>query len=354
MKYPFDLQCWYLHPERTARFAGALRIDVHVFDKSAGETGDYLAKMQINDSLRRAILRRVAESPPPSIEQLLLTGPLTQGVACTVYKQFRCRGLNRAAMQRRHSSVLPTLYTPIRVAGSGDYMVEVPVDPARFTAASTYSHFHKRNAYLFVAGFVEPTDEATVTILPCVVASALDGSISDLPMEVVPVIAEEHVDTIDSFVRVRSEPRPRPAELRALDAIPEAAVKAAFGAILGEQQVSKDWSGERSDMYSAHVVLRGRRQSAAFVFKGPSKPGPMTLAHLGKNGDQLLRLSTEPAELLVLQHCDEVTPPVRELLRVIASQIARLRHHCVIDGYDTLRLLRAYGQCGLTPTMGSS
>jgi hypothetical protein len=53
---------------------------------------------------------------------------------------------------------------------------------------------------------------------------------------------------------------------------------------------------------------------------------------------------------LVVQHCDEVTPAVRELLRVVASQPHRLRYHCVIDGYDTLRILRAYRQCGLAPT----
>ncbi|XXT15353.1 hypothetical protein WME94_34395 [Sorangium sp. So ce429] len=353
MSSPFDLQCWYLHPERTARFAGAIRIDAHAFHASPGEMADYLAKMHLNDTLRRSILRRVRENPPPSIDQLLLTGAPTPGAACTIYKQFRSRGLNKAAMQRRYSSTLPTLRTPIRITGAGDYIVEVPVDPARFTAASTYSHFHKRNAYLFVAGFIESVDKATVTILPCVVASALDGTIPDVSVEMVPIIAEEHVDTIDSFSLVRSEPRPHPTELRALDAIPEASVKAAFGAILGEPHVPKDWGGEKSDMYSSHVIIRGRRHSAAFVFKGPSKPGPMTLAHLGKNGDQLLRLSTEPAELLVLQHCDEVTPPVRELLRVIASQITRLRHHCVIDGYDTLRLLRAYGKCGLAPMSGS-
>ncbi|WP_437294596.1 hypothetical protein [Sorangium sp. So ce426] len=275
---------------------------------------------------------------------------VTAGAACTIYQRFRSRGLNQAAMRRRHTTRPPILYTSLRLRGTGEYVVEVPIDPARFTADSAYSHFHRRDTYLFVAGFVGSVNDTTVTILPCVVASAIDACTSPLGLDILPVILEEHVDTIDSFSLVRREPRPPQTALSALAAVPEAEVKAAFGKILDEPTVPKDWGGKKSDLYSAHVIIRGARRSAAFMFKGPSKPGPMTLAHLGKNGDQLLRLSTEPAELLVLQHCDEVTLPVREFLRVLANQIARLRRHCVVDGYDTIRLLRAYSQCGFTPT----
>jgi hypothetical protein len=68
----------------------------------------------------------------------------------------------------------------------------------------------------------------------------------------------------------------------------------------------------------------------------------MTMAHLGKNGDQIDRLFSEPAELLILQHCHEVTPPVRGAMRAYAQQMGRLRLFGIIDGYDTVRLFRAY------------
>ncbi len=72
----------------------------------------------------------------------------------------------------------------------------------------------------------------------------------------------------------------------------------------------------------------------------------MTMADLGKNGDQINRLFAEPAELLVLQHCHEITPPVRGTMRAFAEQMGNPRLFCLINGYDTLRLLKAYGKCG--------
>jgi hypothetical protein len=80
----------------------------------------------------------------------------------------------------------------------------------------------------------------------------------------------------------------------------------------------------------------------------------MTLAEFGKNGDQIDRLFSEPADIFVLQHCHEITPPVRSTVRAFAQQIGRLRLFCVIDGYDTVRLLEAYGKCGFGSTRPNS
>ena len=66
-----------------------------------------------------------------------------------------------------------------------------------------------------------------------------------------------------------------------------------------------------------------------------------------KNGDQIGRLFDEPADLLVLQHCHEVTSAVRKQMRAYAQQMGNPRRFCIIDGYDTVRMLRAYNKCGL-------
>jgi hypothetical protein len=349
---PFDLQCWYLHPDRTNRFAGEIRLDPGGLAALPGETGEYLARLQLQGALRKAILRALARNPPPSIEQLILTASIRPGAACTAYGKFRSRGLTKTALRHRKGSE-PILYSPLRIRGNDSLILEVPIDPARFTASSSFGYLHRRDVYLFVAGFVESVGEAKVSLLPCVVATALDARFPECGIQILPSNVEEHVDTIDSFSRVRTEPRPQQADLSVLRAIPEAAVKAAFGRILGEQSTPKDWGGEKSDLFSAHVVVGGVRKSAAFLFKGPSKATPMTVRHLGANGDQILRLCSEPAELLVIQHCNEVKPEVRELLRVVANQISRPRQYCVIDGYDTLRVLRAYSECGLAPSRAS-
>jgi hypothetical protein len=40
----------------------------------------------------------------------------------------------------------------------------------------------------------------------------------------------------------------------------------------------------------------------------------MGLNHLGKNNDQIVRLSREPADVLIVQHSHEILPAVRETL----------------------------------------
>ena len=157
---------------------------------------------------------------------------------------------------------------------------------------------------------------------------------------------EVHVDSIDNFARVKDvSPPQEKAALERLRDIPEQCIKTAFAEIIGEQMVPKDWGGERSDLFSTWVRLNDKRISTAFAFKGKSKFHPMRMADLGKNGDQINRLFSESAGLLVLQHCHQITPPVRETMRAFAQRMGNLRLFCLIDGYDTLRLLQAYGKC---------
>jgi hypothetical protein len=164
---------------------------------------------------------------------------------------------------------------------------------------------------------------------------------------------EVHIEQIDNFTNVRAEPRPAEQELQVLRSIPETDIKTAFAEILTEPDIPLDWGRERSNLYTTQVRIDGQRLSAAFAFKGPaggSAVRPMTFAQLGKNGDQIERLFSEPADLLVLQHCHSITTPVRTMMRAFACQLMNPRLCCVIDGYDILRVLRAYGKCGQSPT----
>jgi hypothetical protein len=89
--------------------------------------------------------------------------------------------------------------------------------------------------------------------------------------------------------------------------ISEAAVKACFSRLLADA-AAKDWGGETSDFFTAHLHLGGIRMTAAFLLKGPARFERMTLRHLGKNSDQIVRLADEPAEVLIVQHCHDITP----------------------------------------------
>jgi len=159
---------------------------------------------------------------------------------------------------------------------------------------------------------------------------------------------EIHPEQIDNFSNIVNVRIPSPNQLEALRAIPEEQVKTAFAEIIGEPDVPRDWGGERSDLMSTYVRVGGRRTSSAFLFKGPAggtKFRAMELRDLGKRGDQIERLATEPVDLLVVQHCHNVTAAVRSMLRAFCNQVGQQRNYCVITGYDTFRILRAYRKC---------
>ena len=152
---------------------------------------------------------------------------------------------------------------------------------------------------------------------------------------------QRFIEDVDQFSKVRTVPRTPTDWIEPMSKISEEAVKRSIAQILGDRP-RKDWGGEMSDHYTTSLQLYGRRITAAFVFKGPARFAPMTANHLGKNGDQIYRLSCEPADLLVLQHCHEVTAPVIAQLRAFTVKPASSRLCMVIDGCDTYRLLKAY------------
>lgn len=154
---------------------------------------------------------------------------------------------------------------------------------------------------------------------------------------------EHFVEDFDEFSRVKDIPVP--ADVEPMRHVSENAFKQCLGEILGDA-VKNDWGGETSDFYTAHIHLKGRPQTAAFLLKGPARFGPMSLNHLGKNNDQIVRLAKEPAHILFVQHCHDITPPVRETLRAFAVQPGNPRRFCLIDGRDSIRLLKAYDLCG--------
>jgi hypothetical protein len=88
--------------------------------------------------------------------------------------------------------------------------------------------------------------------------------------------------------------------------------------------------------------MRPKYATTAFLLKGPAHFAPMGLNHLGRNNDQIYRLSSEPAEILIVQHSHEILQPVRATIRTFAVQPSRPRRYCLIDGRDSLRLLLAY------------
>lgn len=116
--------------------------------------------------------------------------------------------------------------------------------------------------------------------------------------------------------------------------------------LLDEPSVPKDWGGEESDLFSSNVRVNERRQTAAFLLKGPAAFHPMTMKDCGVNGDQIYRLFNIPADVYVLQHCHTVGTAVRKTMEAyaLARVFSQPCRFMIMDGYATANLLRANGR----------
>jgi len=102
--------------------------------------------------------------------------------------------------------------------------------------------------------------------------------------------------------------------------------------------------GEKSDLQTTRLTIEGEPTSAAFIFKGPSVPGPLHPGKMGKRGDQLIRAFDEPVDLIVVQHCNKIENTVVRMTEALAYDPRRPRQYCIIDGADSARILSAYGK----------
>jgi len=221
--------------------------------------------------------------------------------------------------------------------------VEMPFYPEHLVSTSAWGELsgHRRS---FAFGYVKSSSAGKVDARPYFVGDRVDSTGgASFPRN----YHEIYVDHIDSFQKVRDQPPPGLGDLEVLRSISEEKVKTAFARIVGEPLVPKDWGGEYSDLFTTHVLVGGERVATAFAFKGPAKFSEMTFAHLGKNGDQVERLFAEPADLVIVQHCHLIHRSVRAVMRAFATSVQQPRRFCLIDGKDTLRVLRAYGECGV-------
>lgn len=288
-------------------------------------------------------------SNPPPLEVLLTQGKLGPGTVFTHHSNFFFSGLSKVDEARRKGKSVKKLATGYSKLDEWQIgaKLEFEFHDEHLTSESAWSQMAGQQRK-FVLGLVADIQGGVIKCIPYVIANIVNPH-SRMPGDGGPWYnhLEVHVPQIDSFEKMKTiQDSLTKASLDLLKNVPEADVKAAFAEIINEPMVPKDWGGEASDLFSSRVVLDGQRISTALLLKGPAKFHPMTPADLGKNGDQIGRLFGEPADLLVLQHCHEVTVGVRKQMRAYAQQMGNPRRFCIIDGYDTLRILKAYGKCG--------
>lgn len=163
------------------------------------------------------------------------------------------------------------------------------------------------------------------------------------------------VEDIDSFQKVRDVNPGLVSRFLSngyLD-LPEDVVQLGLETILNVSFHKKDWGGEANDLYTANVVVNGLRRPTAFLLKGHGlKSNMMEIKNCGKNGDQVVRLFQNPADLFVIQFVGNISEAVIQHAHSETSRIravGKAANFLVIDGQDTARLLHAYGRLATEP-----
>lgn len=343
MSVPFDLTCWYLNARRIAEITSVTPI------AAPGAADPHTARTAQLIQLKNAAVAWMKANGALPLEVLLAKGTLVPGAMFTHHSTFSFSGLSKfaeAQLKKRPVKRLATAYSKLDEWQQGG-RVEFEFHDGHLVSGSSW-HELAGQRRKFVLGLVTDIQGGTIKCVPYVIANIVNPH-SGMPADGGPWYnhLEVHVPQLGAFEKAqRIQERLTKASLNLLKAVPEKDIKTAFAALINEPVVPKDWGGEASDLFSSRVVLDGQQVSTAFLLKGPAKFHPMTPADLGKNGDQIGRLFDEPADLLVLQHCHEVTPAVRKQMRAYAQQMGNPRRFCIIDGYDTLRILKAYEKCG--------
>lgn len=151
------------------------------------------------------------------------------------------------------------------------------------------------------------------------------------------------IDDIDSFVKVRSINLAPECEKVSVD---EKQFKEGLKKIIGEEGTFQDWGGESNDLFSTRLILNGKRVNVAFGLKGKGTKGILVPKKMGKRGDQIQRLLATPADIFLIQYWDQIDESIVYQMRKLAiakswSENRRI-YYGIIDGQDTLRLIKAY------------
>jgi hypothetical protein len=139
------------------------------------------------------------------------------------------------------------------------------------------------------------------------------------------------IDDVKEFAKARSV-QTVPTKLKP-PRLPERTVKRGIVKILGEQMDPKDWGRESNDVFTTRITVAGSRRRAAFALKGPAKTGPLVPKMMGKNGDQIQRLFTSPAQVFFVQYEGEIKESVLQqmsqlaLAKAATGERSLLRYH---------------------------
>ena len=308
----------------------------NIFMKIVGMK-QYYRNLKIKSKFEDEILAFLIRHSIKSLEELLLNQAVEEGELCVLYRDLYFKGLTKA-IQNREKNIHSFAKFHNRLIEFNDLIVEGDFSPEHITCNTALLQLsgHRRK---FIFGYIEEVSSIKIKIRPIIIADRLIKSSLDLNLTYINsfIVTPERIDEFRYILERRHV-----YNLNELKYCSEKKIKEWFAEIIFETDIQKDWGGEKSDLFTTHIHLDGERRCAAFIFKGPSSFHPMTIKDLGKNGDQIVRLFEEPADIYILQHCHHIRNQVIKHMEAFASRFFAPKYYCVIDGTDTLRILKGY------------
>lgn len=338
----FDLQSYFVNPTLllTAVDAeGKLKIQEAL--KRASITPQPYSGALLQSVFSDETKRFIITNKVPALEELLITKVTRKGYV-TINRAFYFKGLPKAIRDKRKN--LPVQYVEFkaRLPEYPHLRISGKLDPNKITTNSAYDRLSGQSR-LFMFAYISTASADQIHIRPIVIADKVNSAKSEQLTPILTSSLEVFIENIDEF-RHAERVDPKDVNINELRSYDERQIKKWFAEIIGEQFVTKDWGGEQSDLYTSHLHLDGVRVRAAFILKGPSRFHVMKNADLGKNGDQIVKLFREPADIYILQHCHFVSTEVRRTMEAFASRFFQLSRYSIIDGHDTLRILKGYSK----------
>lgn len=308
------------------------------------------ARTFLLDGLKRILNERHF---PSLCELLLRQNEVEPGTRFTIFHDFYGKGLKfNSRDPEGKKAVMAELHNKLKFSPDPDdvpFTLRIQFSSTGLCNTTAWSRLSQRTK-VFVFGYIESINEKEIIARPYLIGDLHNDDFSEHPLDWDSNhYGYVHPYNIDSFSKAQTilENEKKVPDINIMKTIPEKLIKNAIGEIIHENNLPTDWGGEKSDIFSTNLRYKGKAYSAAFLLKGPADFSEMKPKHLGKNGDQIDRLFSEPCQFAILQHSHRINSSVISTMRAYASRIHDLRYFSVLDGIDTLRLLIAYEKLNL-------
>jgi len=329
------LEAWFLHEELVLKLLG--RQEARQLTRELPPHGTPFAELHSRHAFEEALAERLQVLDVKSLAVTRLDASTVVGDLVWLEQAFYFKGLGSARSgDGGRASFSGKLDVDPSLTVTGEYNAQ------RVRGETAVDQLSGRSRQ-FIVGYVLESGATRVRLRPLFIGQRLvTVANSEYPMDVRDA-AHVWPRYVDQFKGVDFDSKLTRKDLNVLKDAPEEQIKHWFAEIIGEPAVPKDWGGEQFDLWTRMLSIAGEPARAAVAFKGPAVFRPMKIADLGKNGDQIDRLAATAADLLVVQHCHEITAPVENMLRAYALMPGRTRRYMTINGYDTIRIIRHYG-----------